>query len=513
MKYKINYNDRQTKINKDIYGHFSEHIGRCIYDGIWVGKDSSIPNINGVREDIINALRKIRVPVLRWPGGCYADMYHWMDGIGKPEERKRRVNKIWGGVVEDNSFGTHEFMDMCEEIGCEAYLSGNLGSGTIQEMSDWVDYITDPTDSEMANLRRKNGRDKPWKIGYFGIGNECWGCGGQMRPEYYADQYRQAAQYIRVNGERDMANMFDKGVKVVASGPDGKDTEWTDVVINSLTKSPFALNLPMDVFMTDGMSMHYYVFGGENFVNNKPAYDFDDSGWYRVMQGAAYMENMIQVHDEVMDKYDPNKGIGLMVDEWGGWHAAEPGTHPMMLFQQNTMRDAVLAGITLNIFNKRSDRVKLATIAQMINVLQSVILTEGEKMLLTPTYHIFDMYKDHQNAILLGSEIENRIIGKDDFQVNQLFESSSVQEDGSVLSTICNTSIDTSETIKLELAGTSIAGVTGQILCDDPHAYNTFDEPDTVSIRQFDVKNDSNTIEFELPAASVVSLKIEVCNG
>lgn len=519
-KYLVNYLDRQSHINKNIYGHFAEHLGRMVYDGFWVGKDSPVPNIGGVRKDIIDALKHIRVPLIRWPGGCFADTYHWKDGIGT--ERKNIANRYWGGVVENNSFGTHEFMDMCEEIGCGAYLSGNLGSGTIQEMVEWVEYIRDDIDTPMAQLRRKNGREKPWKLEAFGIGNEVWGCGGQMTPEYYATQYRQAAHFIKTATNGGIAAMLNgehtEKLKLIASGPNADDYSFTEKFIEGLNGG-YQLNAAMNGFMADGMSCHYYSFpnmrealsAGGNFLTNlKTAEEFGEKDWYYLLNEAAKIDGIITQHDHVMSKFDPKKMIGLAVDEWGAWHGPEKGTNPAFLFQQNTMRDAVLAALSLNIFNKHSDRVHLTTIAQMINVLQSIILTEGDKMVLTPTYYVYDMYKDHQNATLLGSYVEKHGVGEAGYVLNNIYESCSVDAEGNMLCTLCNTSLDNSETIDATIFGTKIKSAAATILTDDPHACNTFERPDRVGLKSWTVEITDNGFRCELPAASVVSLKLAI---
>ncbi len=514
-KYIINYLDRKSHINKNIYGHFSEHLGRCIYDGVWVGKDSPIPNVNGVRKDVIDALKQIKVPILRWPGGCFADTYHWKDGVGPQASRKTVANRMWGGVVEDNSFGTHEFMDMCEEIGCGAYLSGNLGSGTIQEMVEWVEYICDDIDTPMARWRRENGRDKPWKIEAFGVGNEVWGCGGQMSPEYYATQFRQASQfinYVNANGISDMlSGKMKEQIKMIASGPNAEDYDFTDVLTKDLTRGGYNFNAMTGKPMADGVSLHYYTFPGKKaFFDAGTATEFETKDWYHVLKTAAKIEDIVVRHDHVMSKYDPEKKIGLMVDEWGAWYKVEPGTNPAFLFQQNTMRDAVLAALTLNIFNKHSDRVKLATVAQMVNVLQSVILTEGDKMVCTPTYHVFDMYKGHQEATLLGSFIESKKVGIGEDMLPNLFESSSVDASGNVLCTICNTSIDSSQTIDATLFGAEAKSVQASILWADPHACNTFDNPDTVAVKPWTVELTGDGFRCEVPAGAVVSVQVQI---
>ena len=505
-KYVINYLEKESTINKDIYGNFAEHLGRCIYDGLWVGKDSPIPNINGVRKDIIDALKAIKLPVLRWPGGCFADRYHWMDGIGPLENRKKIINKTWGGTVESNHFGTNEFMNMCEEIGCDVYIAGNLGTGSIQEMADWIEYITGDKDSEMANLRRQNGREEPWSIKYFGIGNEVWGCGGQMTADYYANQYRQAYNFISEQGF-----MVENDIKFIASGPCSDDYEWTDAVSKNLTKQTYCMSQIKSNPLMDGLAYHHYIFGGDSFFDIKEAYNFDDKQWYKMLKKTADTEELLVRHDTVMTKYDPEKKVGLMVDEWGTWYKTEPGTNPAFLFQQNTMLDAVLAGVYMNLFNKHSDRVKMATIAQTINVLQAVILTEGEKMILTPTYHVFDLYKEHMDATLLHSYIETQKVGVEDILVNKLFESSSMDKDGHVTSTIANTSLDANEALEISLFGKEVESVIAQVLKSaDPHDYNTFEEPNKITLQELSSSLKDGLIYIEIPAASVVRLSIKV---
>ncbi|MDR0731439.1 MAG: alpha-N-arabinofuranosidase, partial [Treponema sp.] len=381
--------DGDVKISRHIYGHFSEHLGRCIYGGYWVGNDpeaaASIPNTRGIRNDIVAALRQIRIPNLRWPGGCFADEYHWEDGIGPREGRPKMINTHWGGVTEDNSFGTHEFLDLCEQLSdpagprCEPYICGNVGSGTVQELSRWVEYCNFDGISPMAELRKKNGRDKPWKVRLWGIGNENWGCGGDMTPEFYADNYRRYACYAR--------NYGDARLYKIACGPAGDDYNWTEVIMKN-TAGTGLLN---------GLALHHYTVPGE-WSHKGSATEFSEAEWFSTLRKALYTEELLQKHSAIMDRYDPQRKVGLVMDEWGTWYDVEPGTNPGFLYQQNSLRDALVAGIHFNSFNNHAERLYMANIAQTINVLQSVILTEGPKMILTPTYHAFDMYKVHQDA-------------------------------------------------------------------------------------------------------------------
>ncbi len=475
-------------INKHIYGHFAEHLGSCIYGGLWVGEESSIPNTNGYRTDVLEALKKLQIPNLRWPGGCFADEYHWMDGIGPKANRPKMVNNNWGGVVEDNSFGTHEFLNLCELLGCEPYISGNVGSGSVEELAKWVEYMTSEGDSPMANLRRKNGRDKAWKVKFLGVGNESWGCGGNMRPEYYADLYRRYATYCR---EFDGNRLFK-----IASGASDYDYNWTDVLMRNVGHR------------MNGLSLHYYTVKGWSGSKGS-ATDFTDEDFYWTMGKCLEIEEVVQKHIEIMDRYDRNKNIGLMVDEWGTWWDVEPGTNPGFLYQQNTMRDAFVAALTLNIFNKYPDRIRMANIAQVVNVLQSMILTKDNKMVLTPTYHVFDMYRVHQDATYVPldlisdtKEVKGRNI--------PVVSASASQKDGSVHVTLTNIDMNSDRVIRLNLNGLKVKNVSGKVLSSPRISdHNTFDKPDLVTVREFKTAQIANgEVKVQLPAKSVVVLEI-----
>ena len=495
----INEKKKRGRIEPEIYGHFSEHLGRCIYEGLYVKEDSGIPNKNGMRTDVVEALKEMQIPVLRWPGGCFADEYHWKDGIGPKETRKRMINTHWGGVVEDNSFGTHEFFELCEQLGCKTYVNGNVGSGTVQEMSEWVEYMTFDGVSPMAQLRKENGHEKPWKVDYFGVGNENWGCGGNMTPEYYANLYRRYQTYVR---HYDSAAPIQK----ICGGPNVDDTNWTKKVLDTCYASP---NNPSAHGFMDGLSLHYYVHPG-GWDKKGSATDFDEKTWYLTMEKALYIEELINMHSRIMDEFDPEKKIGLMVDEWGCWFDVEPGTNPGFLYQQSTMRDALVAAVSLNIFNRHCDRVKLACIAQMVNVLQSVVLTEGDKMILTPTYHVFHMYRHHQGAQLLDSELAGtETAGAGESSVPALQESVSMQEDGTVIVTIANMSVEKSYPVDLVFMEKKPESAEARILTNEMHAKNTFEEPDVVKEEDFDgVTLTERGASFTIPACSVVSLRL-----
>lgn len=490
-KYLINPYQKMSKISKDIYGHFSEHLGRCIYEGLYVGEDSNIPNVNGMRSDVVNALKEMGIPVLRWPGGCFADEYHWKDGIGDQSKRKKMVNTHWGGVVEDNSFGTHEFFELCSQLGCDAYINGNVGSGTVQEMNEWVEYMTFDGESPMARLRTENGRKEPWAVKYFGVGNESWGCGGNMMPEYYADLFRRYNTYVR---DYDA----DRKIYRVACGPNGEDYNWTDVLMKKAGNK------------FNGISLHYYTVPTGNWQHKGSSTQFDENEYFSTVAKAYKMEKIVSRHSAVMDKYDPDKRVGLIVDEWGTWYDVEPGTNPGFLYQLSTMRDAVVAALTLNIFNKHADRVHMANIAQTVNVLQSVALTDGADMVLTPTYYVFKMFKAHQNNTLLGSYITTPVREADGECAPQLIESASVDDNGTITSTVVNTCSERNAQIDCEIAHTAIASVKATIISGDIHSGNTFEDKYMVVEKEFtDFEITENGFKAVLPPCSIVKFTVK----
>ncbi|TVQ22673.1 MAG: alpha-N-arabinofuranosidase [Spirochaetaceae bacterium] len=486
----LNVDAASTRISRHVYGHFAEHLGRCIYDGFWVGTDSPIPNTRGIRNDLVDALRAIDIPNLRWPGGCFADDYHWRDGVGPQAQRASMVNAHWGGVTEDNSFGTHEFMDLCELLACEPYVCGNVGSGTVREMSDWVQYMTASASCPMSDLRAANGRPDPWKVRYWGVGNETWGCGGNMRVEYYADVYRRYATYLR--------NQPDNRLYRIAVGANSDDYHWTDVMMRDAGP------------MMDGLSLHYYTVTG-SWSKKGSATEFSADEWMTCMRKAYRIEELVTRHATIMDRYDPDKRVGLIVDEWGTWHDVEPGTNPGFLYQQNTLRDALVAGLSLNSFNTHADRVHMANIAQTINVLQAMALTSAERLVLTPTYHVFEMYKGHQNASLIPLVLDIEQIEFDGAQIPRVSASASVSDAGRVLVTLCNLDPSAPTTLTCELRGVRATSVTGRVLtAPETNAHNTFDDPDRVTPQPFDgAEIDGATLIVRMPAKSVVVLQVE----
>ena len=483
----LHIGDAKTIINKNIYGHFAEHLGHCIYDGIYVGDSNRIiPNTDGVRNDIIAALIKLKVPQLRWPGGCFADTYHWKDGVGPKKLRPAMINKWWGGVTEDNSFGTHDFLNMCERIGAAPYLAGNVGSGTVQEFSQWVEYVNGEGVSPMTSWRKSNGRDKVWNVKYFGIGNEAWGCGGNMTPEYYSNIYKQYVTFISGG------NLFR-----VASGANGDDFHWTEVMMRDIPRN-----------MIEGVSLHYYSVIDWNAKG--PATGFSRQQYFTTLRRALRMEELVSKHVSIMDKYDPDKKTALVVDEWGGWYDVEKGTNPGFLFQQNTMRDAMLAGVTLNIFNNHCDRVRMANLAQMVNVLQAVILTNKEKIILTPTYHVMEMYNVHQDAVMIPVELQNIYYKEGNDSLPAISVSASRNQQGLTHISLVNIDPEKTNTVHIQMEGPQLKLDNGRILQSASiQDFNDAQNPEKITPHSFSgVVVKGNEWLITLPAASVVVLTL-----
>ena len=498
----------QQIIPKEIYGQFAEHLGSCIYGGLWVGPESNIPNIDGYRKDVFEALKALQVPVLRWPGGCFADEYHWRDGIGPRSERPSMKNNNWGGTIEDNSFGTHEFLNLCEMLGCEPYISGNVGSGTVEELAKWVEYMTSEEGTPMAKLRKENGREKPWKVKFLGVGNESWGCGGNMRPEYYSDLYRRYAIYCR--------NYDGNKLYKIASGASDYDYDWTKVLMDRIGNR------------MDAVSLHYYTVSGWN-GSKGAATGFDGDDYYWTLGKCLEMEDVIIKHKAIMDEKDPKRNIALLVDEWGTWWDEEPGTIPGHLYQQNTMRDAMVAALSLNIFHRHTDRVRMANIAQIVNVLQSMILTDmkdGGHMVLTPTYYVFKMYTPFHEATYLPLELKceemtvqhdwkKSIEEKGSRKLPLVSASAARTAEGTIVLSLVNVSLDKEQKLNIDLEGfkglkkTSISGsiLTSKAIGD----YNDFEHPDRVQTAEFkDAKfAKEGKLSVKLPARSIVVLTIK----
>ena len=470
-------------ISRAIYGHFSEDLGRCIYDGFWNG--------DHIRMDVVEALRKIRIPVLRWPGGCYADQYHWRDGIGARDQRKRTVNTTWGMVTEDNSFGTHEFMQLCELLGCQPYIAGNVGTGTPEEMENWLEYLNFNGHSTLADLRRQNGRDQPWNVSYWGVGNESWGCGGNMTPEFYSDQYKRYSEFCK--------NYPGAPLKLIASGANGDDYNWTETLMQRIGRGRLW-----------GISMHYYTLAG-SWQHKGSATQFGEDEYFKAMAAGLKMEDIVDRHSAIMDKYDPRKRVSLVVDEWGIWTDAEPGTNPAFLYQQNSLRDALIAASTLNIFNNHADRIRMANLAQTVNVLQALVLTDKDRMLLTPTYYVFDLYKVHQDARSLVIQLKGPEYSHGGGTIPAVNASASRDSSGVIHISLVNLDPSKKITVRTRLASGAFRTVEGQVLTSARfNDYNTFDQPEKIKPVAFHgAKKEGDELVVDMPPMSVVTLELK----
>ena len=471
-------------IDPNIYGQFAEHLGRGIYEGVWVGPGSRIPNTRGYRNDVLAALKKLKVPVVRWPGGCFADEYDWRDGIGPRGKRPKRVNTIWGYVTEDNSFGTHEFLDFAELIGADAYIAGNMGSMEPRAMNQWLEYMTSEADSTLVAERKRNGRDKPWQIKYFGVGNESWGCGGNMRPEYSADLHRRYATFLRPGlGQRPIR---------VATGANVDDYNFTQVLMERSRD------------WMDAISLHYYTFVTTH-DDKQPATGFGEGEWASTLKNALRMDDLIRNHKAIMDRYDPQKRVSLYVDEWGTWYKEEPGSKGGFLYQQNSLRDAHVAALTLNVFHRHTDRVRMTNIAQMVNVLQAMILTDRERMVLTPTYHVFEMYVPFQGAAPLGTSVAAPEYRFGEIDLPSVDASAAKSADGVLWLALVNLDPNRPARVTTNLTGNA----TGRILTGPAlDTHNTFENPDAIAPTAFSGSEVAGRLGFVLPPKAVAVVQV-----
>lgn len=483
LKVVVHIDDHIGRITPNLYGHFIEHLGRCIYDGIWVGEDSAIPNIDGIRKDVVEALRQLNPPVLRWPGGCFADDYHWRDGVGPRSERPTRVNIWWGRALENNQFGTHEFIHFCRLIGAEPYICGNLGSGTPQEMRDWVEYCNFAGESTLSLLRTQNHSPQPFRVRYWGVGNENWGCGGSFCPEDYASEYKRFATFL--------CDFSGNELFLIACGPSGDNTDWTFRFFDKLG----------GYRRIHGFSVHYYT------RSNTTATEFNTSQWYELLHKAIQMEKLLKQHRAIMDGFDPEQKVALVIDEWGTWHQSQEGS---LLFQQNTMRDALVAGLTLDIFNRHSDNVAMANIAQTVNVLHSLILTRDDRIITTPTYHIYDMYKSHQGGESLRVLCETDEVGTGEMRLPRLSGSASLKNSQLTLSLV-NASADEPVEAEIELRPAEASeSVVTFLVHEDIHAHNTFENPEEVRPLHSRKELEGRKWSWNFPPASVTVFRVRL---
>jgi alpha-N-arabinofuranosidase len=476
-------------VRPELHGQFAEHLGACVNDGLWVGERSAIANVGGFRADVLDALTRLRIPLLRWPGGCFADDYHWEDGVGPRDSRPARVNAWWGHNLEDNAFGTQEFLRLCGLLGAKPYLAGNLGSGTPREMKQWVEYCNFTGPSTLARRRGADGSPQPLGVEYWGVGNENWGCGGSMSPEDYATAYKRFATYLGTF-TRPPTRM---PLFLIACGPNGNNVDWT--------RRFFAkAGAPAGDWQLHGFAAHYYC----GTAGTATEYSVDQ--WYELLHRAAAVEKLILDQRAALDEIDPQRKIGLIVDEWGTWHPPTPGREPNHLWQQNTLRDALVAAITLDAFNNHADKVVMANIAQVVNVLQAMILTDGDRMVLTPTYHAFDLYRPHLGGTAVRLEMESSatvafVLGDRRERMASL-SGSATQLGPRVTVSLVNVHADLPMEVEIDLGSVRPNAATHAVLThDDLTAHNTFDDAAAVVPVRSEI--DADVRRFTLPPASV----------
>ena len=496
------------KIDRNIFGQFAENLGTGIYGGVWVGEDSSIPNVRGMRSDVVSALKALKVPSVRWPGGCFADEYHWRDGVGPRAKRAVTVNGSWGNALEKNDFGTDEFFDFLNQIESEAYISVNMGSGSVKEAADWMAYMTADPGTTAGAERAANGHREPYRVKFLGIGNESWSCGGAYSADYYVDEMKRYARFTRNLNIQQQGTDNPAGGSVagtdpmqrIAVGPGSLDTAYTEAVMKAWKGHDWSWSI-------EGLSMHNYTW--MSWPPSFSSIDFGEREYAMLIKDTLKMEDMIRVHSAVMDKYDPAKKVPLVIDEWGVWLAKLPGSRDGFLHQQNSIRDAIIASINLNMFTRHADRVRMTVIAQMVNVLQAMILTDGPRMVLTPTYHLFKMYVPFQNATRLPIDFDAGTYSFGDVRVPRIDAIAARGTDGKLW--IALTNVDPSQPVEIDaqIAGFRVGAASGTVLtADRVDAINSFDKPDTVVPRPISARANGGRLQVTLPPKSVTVLSV-----
>jgi alpha-N-arabinofuranosidase len=488
-------------INRNIFGQFAEHLGHGIYEGIWVGPDSTIPNTRGVRNDVVAALKALKVPNVRWPGGCFADEYHWRKGIGPADKRAISLNPNWGGVTEPNTFGTHEFMDFVDQIGADAYVSVNVGSGTPQEAAEWLEYMTSAQGTTLAKERAANGHADPYKLLYLGIGNESWACGGNMTADYYMSLFKIYSRFVR---NFNPSQQQEEQMLKIAVGPGGNEpeyAEWTETVMKAYRDHLWSWDM-------NGLSMHSYTVG--KWPPSYKSVGFGETEYSQILKFTLDMEDLITKYSKIMDKYDAPKKVALVVDEWGAWYAPFPGSNPGFLVQQNSMRDAILAALNLNVFARHADRVRMANIAQMVNVLQAMIMTDKEKMVLTPTYHVFKMYVPFHDATFVPVVFAAGTYTHGEIQLPRVDAIAAKDKSGKLWLELTNIDPNSSVEIEVNAIGIAAKSAAGETLtAAKVDSVNTFEAPNTVRPKPMSAQMRDGKLALKLEPLSVTVVSVE----
>ena len=493
-------------ISPEIYGHFTEHLGGCIYDGIWVGENSKIPNVNGIREQLVDNLRRLKPPVIRWPGGCFADSYNWHDGVGPRNQRPKHTN-FWANTpylmkapdgpqkYEANAFGTNEFAHLCKLSGAQPYFAANLRSLKAEDFYEWIEYCNSPAGSTTgAQIRAQGGDRDPFPVKFWGVGNESWGCGGNFTGEEYAVEFRRFVEWVPE---------FGVDLSFIASGPNVADYAWTRGFLQKLTEKN---KMPLQrVF---GMALHYYC----NTTGNGSSVDFDEAGWYELLHKADRMEDLIRNHWEIMGEIDTQRHVKLIVDEWGAWHHTDPSINPSYLWAYfPTLRDALVSGITLDTFNRHADKIRMANAAQMINNIHTSFLAMGDRFTVTPVFHVFEMYAPHQGGTSLRTVISATPISEPSGKgLAGLSGSCSVQGKQAVL-TVVNPHLKNPQETEIVVRGAQISGVKATVLTStDMHVHNTFDQPHALQPKQDNNVKTGSPLVYTFAPASVTRLDLSL---
>ena len=504
-------------VTPDIYGHFVEHLGGVVYDGVWVGEGSKVPNTHGIRQSLIDAMKKLPKGAIRWPGGCFADSYDWRDGTGPRDARPRRTNFWAGGTRGDavshsrydpNHFGSVDFARFCRLLGSEPYFAANLRSLPARDFYQWVEYCNSPAGTTtLADLRARDGEKDPLKVRYWGVGNESWGCGGDFTAEEYAVEFRRFTSWVP---------SFDTPLSYIASGPSSGDLNWTRGFFSKLTEKG-----PGMIGRVAGFALHHYTenlsFGdpAKNGWDARkgPAVGFSIPEWYEIVKEADRMEHLITSHWAVIDEFDRQRRVKLFVDEWGTWFKAGTEAHPThLLGQQSTMRDAVVAGLTFDTFHRHADKVAMANIAQLVNCLQSLFIAHGDQCITTPTYHVFDLYGAHVGGQAVRTMVSAPSISykrpTDTGSVLGLSGSATVK-DKTLTLTVSNLHISDAQEVEIVVRGAAAGAVKGaQVSAPDVQAHNTFANPNVIGIKDATVAAvKDGVLVHRFPPASVTRLQ------
>ncbi len=510
-------NEPLGTISPNIYGHFTENLSGVVYDGIWVGPNSKVPNVDGIRKELIDEMRKVKPPVVRFPGGCFADSYDWRDGVGPADKRPRRTNFWADGEpstappshrYDPNEFGTNEFAHFCQKVGSEPYLAANLRSLPAEELDRWVEYCNSPAGgTTLADLRASAGFKEPFNVRYWGVGNESWGCGGNFTPQEYAAEFRRFTTWVPHYGRE---------LSFIGSGPNVDNWGWTRGFFEEIARKGRG-----QLRSVYGWALHHYAWNlsrgkTQDWNQGKgDALKFDAVDWYELMREGDRMEGLINGHWQIMGEEDPQHWVKLVVDEWGPWY--RPGSEATagdQLEQMPTLRDAVFSGMTLDTFNRHPEKVAMAACAQLINCLNSLYLAHEDRFVVTPVGHVFAMYAAHQGGQALRTIFSAPTIDYDRDGKPASFwglKGSASLRDNDLTLTVVNPHVSDPRDAQISVRGAKLRGATATVLSHpDIHAHNTFAQKDVVTPKTQGAEVRGDVLTFRFPPASVTKLAIQL---